>query len=185
MTTENIAWVLPRPSKSKYAGSFPLHFEIKLLRLYDMPEKILQPFGGMAEHGLRLDIKPEIVPDIVGDGHKLPFAANVFDFVLVDPPYSNEEAKQLYNTGTLSPKMYTREAVRVCKIGGYVALYHKLMLPRPPQTIYDKRIFVGTRTWHLARICTVFRKYPCIHGNTDSDCKECYEKYQEEYNAQD
>ena len=85
---ENIAWVLPRPAKSRYRGAFPLHFEKKLLQLYDMPALVLQPFGGKAEYGLRCDINPEVVPDTVCDAHALPFADNSIDFLLVYPPYS-------------------------------------------------------------------------------------------------
>lgn len=176
MATENIAWVLPRPSKSKYKGSFPLHFETKLFRMYD-PKVILQPFGGMAEFGTRCDISIGVFPDVVCDSHSLPFDNNSIDFVLVDPPYSNEEAKEIYSTPKLKPMTYIREASRVCKPLGYVALYHKLMLPRPPQTVYDKRIFIGTRVWHLSRICTVFQKYPCTHGNVDEDCHECHAEF--------
>lgn len=177
MAIENMAWVLPRPAKSKYKGAVPLHFEKKLFGLYDNPHHILQPFGGMGQFGLIADIKLEVKPNIVSDAHALPFPANTFDFVFVDPPYSNEESVKMYGTGKLRPLTYIREASRVCKPFGFIALYHKLMLPRPPQTIYHRRIFVGTRIWHTARICTIFQKYPCSHGNICEDCKICWESF--------
>lgn len=177
MSTENLAWVLPRPARSKYKGAFPLHFETKLRRLYESPALVLQPFGGKAEWGIRCDVNFSVKPRVVCDAHALPFADNSIDFVLVDPPYSNEESQEIYGTKKLKPMTYIKEASRVCKPLGHIALYHKLMLPRPPQTVFSRRIFVGTRVWHLPRICGVFQKYPCQHGNTAEDCKECWEAF--------
>ncbi len=126
-------WYLPRPRrKNKYPGGFPLHFEEKLFKLYGYPEKILQPFGGRASYGVRVDINP----DIIADAHNLPFPDNSFDFVLCDPPYSDELSKKLYGTGKLSWNKWVSEAVRVCKPGGYVANWW--VSPRPKGTTYDR-----------------------------------------------
>lgn len=158
---ETIAWVLPRPNKSKYIGSFPLHFEKKLLRLLDIDpdnDAILHPFGGKAEFGFRCDINPDVQPDFVCDAHRLPFKDNSFDLVVLDPPYSEEYSKRLYNTGKLKFGQYTSEAVRVCKEGGYVVMYHFLATPRIPNTIFFKRILMETRVWHKARIIHIYQK---------------------------
>ena len=66
MTIPIETWWLPRPSKSKYKGSFPLHFEAKLFRLYPS-YRILQPFGGKATQGERCDINPDVKPDYICD----------------------------------------------------------------------------------------------------------------------
>ena len=151
-------WWLPRPSKSKYKGSFPLHFENKLFRLY-LSAEILQPFGGKAERGLRMDINPEVKPEIVGDAHNLSiFPDNRFDFVLLDPPYSDTYAQELYSTGKLHKKKYVSEAVRVCKPNGYVAHYDIVLNPRPEGTSFDRIIVVLTRVYHKPRICCVYKK---------------------------
>ena len=151
-------WYLPRPRKDKYKGGFPLHFEKKLFSLYPS-EKILQPFGGRAEYGIRVDMNTEANPDYCFNAHNLRhFGDNFFDFVLCDPPYSNELSHSLYGTGKISYGEYTREAVRVCKPSGYVALYHTHLQPRPEGTSWDRIIVVITRVRHLARICGVFRK---------------------------
>jgi len=157
---ENIIWVLPRPRrKDKYKGGFPLHFEKKLFELYDWPKKILQPFGGMAEYGDRVDIKPEVEPNFIGDAHNLYFIDdNTYDFVLLDPPYSCDLSGKLYNTGKLHYYKYIDEAVRVCKKDGYIAMYHWFVTPRPKGTAYDKRIVIITRIWHHPRVCTIFKK---------------------------
>lgn len=160
---ESLAWVLPRPNKSKYIGSFPLHFEKKLLRELGIDENkdnILHPFGGKAEYGIRGDIKFSVSPDFVGDAHCLPFGDNIFDLVILDPPYNEEYSKRLYGTNhtKLRYKTYTAEAVRVCREGGYVVMYHYLATPSIPNTILAKRIFLETRMWHKLRCVHIYIK---------------------------
>lgn len=156
-------WYLPRPRQvNKYRGGFPLHFEKRLFNTY-RPSRILQPFGGKAEYGIRLDIKnvvqgEDIKPDIIADAHRLPFRNNSFDFVLCDPPYSDEESSRLFGTGHINTKAFVAEAVRVTRIGGYVALYHRRMNSRPKGTIYDRIIVVLTRVNHSPRVCCVFQR---------------------------
>ena len=165
---DSIAWVLPRPGKSKYKGSFPLHFEKKLLGLLDMDpakHKILHPFGGKAEFGTRVDINPDVKPDYVGDAHSLPFADNTYDLVILDPPYSDEYSRRLYNTGKLKFKTYIAEAVRVCKENGYVVMYHYLATPRIENTILVKRIFLETRVWHKLRCIHIHQKRSELWGH--------------------
>jgi len=169
---ESLAWVLPRPSKNKYPGGFPLHFEKKLLRELGMDgsELILQPFGGDALYGIRLDLKTEITvstgavhpirPDVVADAHQLPFGDNVFDLVLLDPPYDDEHSERLYGTGhvKLNFRKYTAEAVRVAKPGGYVVVYHWKTTPSLPGAKLVKRIFLSVRTWHTLRCVHIHQK---------------------------
>lgn len=159
MTVPRELWYLPRPRRAnKYRGGFPAHFEKKLFELYPS-EKILQPFGGLAEYGLRVDKNPDVLPDYIGDAHNLVmFEDDSFDFVLCDPPYSDALSGKLYQTTGLIWKQWVAEAVRVAKPNGYVAIYHALMSPRPNGTSFDRIIVVITRIFHLARICCIFKK---------------------------
>ena len=155
---KTLCWVLPRPRKNKYKGGFPLHFEKKLWRELDCPEKVLHPFGGMAEIGKRVDINPEVKPDYIGDAHKLDIKDNRYDLVILDPPYDDEQATKLYKTPKLKYQQYIKEAVRVCKSEGFIAMYHWVMTPRPEGTKYFMRIVILTRVWHRPRVCCVFQK---------------------------
>jgi len=158
MTVPRELWYLPRPRKvNRYTGGFPLHFEKKLFALYPVKD-ILQPFGGMAEYGVRVDTNLEVNPDIIGDAHNLPFPDNSFDFVLCDPPYSTDLSGRLYGTGAIKESKYISEAVRVARTGEYIGLYHWRMMPRPKGTTYDRIIVIITRIKHFARICCVFKK---------------------------
>jgi tRNA G10 N-methylase Trm11 len=115
-------------------------------------------FAGHSEYGIRIDIKPETKPSVIGDCHRLPFKENSFDMVLADPPYTNELSERIYGTGKVVYKKWVSEAVRVCKPGGYIAVYHMKMLPRPKGTSYHRRIFLGVRIWHNLRCVGIYRK---------------------------
>jgi hypothetical protein len=155
-----IVWTLPRPPKSKYRGGFPLHFEHNLVKLLGYPDRILQPFGGRAELGIRCDLDPSTEPDYVCDAHDLPFSLfDPFDMVLLDPPYSQEEALDLYGTTVpLRPKVYTEQAVRVLVPGGWLCVYTDKEPRRPAGCNHTMRIIVVLRPGHSTRTCMVFQK---------------------------
>lgn len=153
-------WVLPRPRPDAYVGSFPLHFEKKLWRTMGCPEKVLHPFGGLAELGDSVDLNATTTPTWVGNAHDLSFIADEsYDLVILDPPYSDEESEWLYGTPPLKRGVYTREAVRVCKTGGHVCVYQIKQPARPAGTRLVRRIVVLTRTGHAPRVCFVFEKF--------------------------
>jgi len=153
-----IVWTLPRPPASKYKGGFPLYFKQNLVQLLGYPERILHPFGGMAEFGTRVDLNPDVNPDIVADAHELPFEDESWDCVVLDPPYSDAEADDLYKTPPLRQAVYTREAVRVLKPGGWLCVYTDREPARPPRCNHTLRIVVVLRPHHRARICGIFQK---------------------------
>lgn len=153
-----LVWTLPRPPRSRYKGGFPLYFEQNLVQLLGYPDRILHPFGGMAEIGTRVDIRPEVNPDVLGDAHKLPFPDDSFDLVVLDPPYSDEEAADLYDTPKLKKGEYTKEAVRVLREGGWLVVYTDREPTRPPRCNHAMRIVVVLRPGHRSRTAGVFQK---------------------------
>jgi len=160
----NLAWVLPRPNRNKYWGGFPLHFESRLLDLLKLTpgHMILQPFGGKAEYGIRLDMDMGVSPDIIADAHYLPFRDNTFDLVILDPPYSDKLAKDMYKAEPPKFKLYSKEAVRVLKNGGYLVMYHFLAMPSIRGTRIVYRIFMETRKWHRLRCVHIHKKDNCL-----------------------
>jgi SAM-dependent methyltransferase len=154
-----LVWTLPRPPRSRYKGGFPLYFEENLVHLLGYPERILHPFGGRAEHGTRVDLDPLTEPDVVADAHELPFEDESFDCVILDPPYSDDEALELYGvTRPLEPARYAAEAVRVLREGGWLCVYTDREPARPPRCNHALRIVVVLRPHHRPRICGVFQK---------------------------
>lgn len=155
----SIVWTLPRPPASRYKGGFPLFFEQNLHQLLGYPERVLHPFGGRAEIGERCDLDPTVEPDHLCDAHKLPFDDEIYDCVILDPPYSDEEALELYaTTKRLRPRVYTAEAVRVLKPGGWLVVYTDREPRRPPRCNHAMRIVVVLRPSHRPRIAGVFQK---------------------------
>ena len=166
---KNIAWYLPRPNKSKYRGGMPLYCEDWLLNLAEdilgRGSPILNVFCGMNRWGIRVDINQEVKPDILCDVHKLSEYLNPgnikFDIILADPPYSNKEAKELYNISIkLNYKKWTSECDKFLRIGGLFIIYHKYIVPNPNPDKYEivKRVFIGNRIWHLTRVAIYFQK---------------------------
>lgn len=163
---KNIAWFLPRPKKDRYKGGMPLYCEEWLIELAKdilgkEEIKLLNVFCGMNKYGLRVDIKKEVNPDICCDVHKLSeFVKGEFDVILADPPYSNEESKELYNTPKLNYNKWTSECDKLLKVGGLSIVYHKYVMPNPNPNKYEviKRVFIGNRVYHLPRVAIYFRK---------------------------
>ena len=163
---KNIAWYLPRPKPDRYRGGMPLHAEGWLLDLardiLGTPEaRVLNLFCGMNTQGYRVDIRTEVKPDLVADVHKLTdYLSQEFDIILADPPYSNEEAKELYDTPKLNYKAWTSEATKLLSVGGLLIVYHKYVMPNPNPEIYQviKRVFIGNRIYHIPRVAIYFVK---------------------------
>ena len=163
---ENLAWVLPRPKPDYYKGGFPLWFEERLLKLYgldykshDLKDVVLQMFAGTTKYGFRVDINPDVHPDLVADCHALPEEwTNKFFLTITDPPYNDQLSEELYGTRHVRYQTYIKEAVRCTQENGYIASYHWVMTPNPEGTALHRRIFVGTRAWHHPRVCMVFKK---------------------------
>jgi hypothetical protein len=163
---KNIAWYLPRPKPDHYKGGMPLYAEEWLLELAgDILGKkdfsLLNLFCGMNKYGYRVDINPEVQPDLVCDAHKLSEHLDKrFDVILADPPYSDEEAKELYKTPKLNYKKWTTEATKLLNDNGLLIVYHKYVMPNPNPEIYIvvKRVFIGNRTYHLPRVAIYFQK---------------------------
>ena len=166
---KNLAWFLPRPKPDHYKGGMPLYCEEWLIQLAKdilkrQDIKLLNLFCGMNKYGVRVDIKKEVNPDYVCDAHKVGdlFKPMVepFDVILADPPYSTEEAKEIYGTGKLSYKTWTKECDKILEKGGLLIVYHKYVMPNPNPDKYEvvKRVFVGNRTYHLPRAVIFFRK---------------------------
>jgi SAM-dependent methyltransferase len=80
--------------------------------------------------GIRVDIRPDAKPDILADGRKLPLAAGAVAAVMLDPPYNKDYARSLYGVEYPRPSHLLREAARVVRAGGRIAIVHYIT-PKP------------------------------------------------------
>jgi hypothetical protein len=177
--SKNIAWCLPRPKPDHYKGGMPLHCEDWLVALAkellnQNDVDILNVFCGMNKHGIRVDLNKEVNPDIVCDIHKLsdakdkilnhPFHLNnrLFDILIADPPYSDEETDQLYgkHLPRLNYSKWTKECDQFIRPGGMFIIYHKSPVPNPDPKQYEvvKRVAIFNRIWHVPRVAIYFQK---------------------------
>src|SRR3972149_6979066 len=92
-------WALG-PSNNGYPGAFPRGLIPKIKKKWWGQKRAWLFSGSYKDEGqTTVDIKPELNPSIVANCEKLPLENEIFDFVFADPPYSEKEAKELYNTG--------------------------------------------------------------------------------------
>lgn len=90
------------------------------------PDDVLHLCSGSMKTGVRVDIRPETGPNIVADCRSVPLPDASFDYIMADPPYSAEYAKNLYGTEADYPKpgQILIEATRLLRPGGVVGLLH-------------------------------------------------------------
>ncbi len=166
-TKKNLGWWLPRPQKNRYRGAMPLYCEDWLIRLakdilHNPNPDILNVFCGICRYGFRVDINPDVKPDLVCDIHKLTtkIKDKKFDVILADPPYSNKEAEDIYGTPPLKYKKWTAECDKLLRKGGLFIIYHSRFMPSPRREDYVtvKRVFVAGIPNHAPRIAMYYKK---------------------------
>jgi hypothetical protein len=141
-------WVLGNDYKNKSPiklyGSFPPNLLRRVMAFFPDKKEILHAFSGSLPKGdyTRIDINEKLEPDIICNIEELNLI-NVFDLVIVDPPYSRDDSlrygfpypnkKKCFNnlvdslvkTGHLvwldtSMPMYSNEKVKLIGIMGIV-----------------------------------------------------------------
>lgn len=173
ISDKNIGLFLPRPKPDHYRGGMPLGCEEALIRIayeimgkHNEDLKILNLFCGMNKFGTRVDLNPEVNPDYLLDAHicsrELLEKEGKFDIIIADPPYSNKEAKELYsevNLPKLQYNLWTYECEKLLNDGGLLIVYHKYIMSNPNWGRFKvvKRVFIGTRTYHIPRVAIYFK----------------------------
>lgn len=151
-----VIW-LPRPA-AKYKGCYPLGFE-KMIPEILKTNNFVHLFSGMAKTGFRIDIKEELEPDLVADVHDLSCISDCnFDGGMADPPYTPEFAKTLYQTPYPKWSTWTKEIVRIVKVGGRIGIMQNYIVPRLPNCEYELILVILTRIKQFPKIVTVQKK---------------------------
>jgi SAM-dependent methyltransferase len=143
-------------------GGYPKGFierALQTLGAHDK-DKVLNLCSGSTRFGVRVDIREAMQPSVVSDVRLLPFAACSFDWIMADPPYSEEYAKNLYGTGASYPRpgQILAEASRVLRPGGRVGILHfQVPMSRKPLNLI-KVYGVTTGAGYAIRAWSVFEK---------------------------
>lgn len=125
---------LPELEPQQVFGMYPRSFIPKILPWLKCHRRQVVHVcsGGLPRgEGIRVDIRPEACPDIVADGRHLPFETGSVDAVLLDPPYTEHYARDLYGVKYPRPSHLLREAARVVKPCGRIGFVHYIT-PTPP-----------------------------------------------------
>jgi SAM-dependent methyltransferase len=123
------------------------------------PDQVLHLCSGSVLTGIRVDIRPEKNPDIVADCRNVPLPDESFDWILSDPPYSEEYARNLYGTQDSYPKPgeIVKEAMRLLKPSGLLGLLHFQvpMIRKPAKIVNVYGVTTGSgyaiRAWTLIK----------------------------------
>lgn len=75
----------------KRSWSFPKEIE-RLLMDETSDGSVLHLYGGNSRFGVRLDMDPASNPDVIGNALYPPFRCKTFDYVIMDPPYTDLKA---------------------------------------------------------------------------------------------
>lgn len=141
-------------------GAFPQRFvPWAVSQLHAVPTEVLHLCsGGLGPgHGrARVDLRRAARPDVVADARRIPFPADTFAAVLIDPPYTVEYARDLYGTEYPRPSHLLAEAARVVRPCGRIGILHFLVPMPPPRCRLEKVRGVTTGMGYRIRAYSVF-----------------------------
>lgn len=119
-------------------GQFPYGFLADVIRLKLLGDvtrdEILHVCSGTLGPRERwtVDCRLAARPAVVAQGQALPFRNAAFRAILLDPPYTEEYARNLYRSEFPRPSHLLREAARVVTHGGRIGLLH-IAVPITPE----------------------------------------------------
>jgi hypothetical protein len=108
--------------------------------------------------GIRVDVREEAKPDILADGRDLPLEDDSVAAVLIDPPYTPQYARDLYDVEYPRPSHLLREAARVVRPAGRIGFVHYLVPMPPPGCSLIKVLGLSTGFGFPMRAVTIFEK---------------------------
>src|SRR3990167_8485732 len=130
VSLDTTTWRCGSPPASGQFQRYPGRFEFNLRRTY--PElagpNVLHMFSGSSAWGVTTDMRPETGADIIAPFDAIPRPDASFSGVVADPPYAHHLQGQ-WHGGLPKPKHILREAARLTKPGGLIAILHIIVIP--------------------------------------------------------
>lgn len=108
--------------------------------------------------GVRVDLRAEQAPDVRADGRALPFRDASFAAVMIDPPYTEQYASDLYGVDYPRPSHLLAEAARVVRPCGRIAFVHYITPNPPPGTKYLASYGLSVGYGFPMRALTIFER---------------------------
>jgi hypothetical protein len=151
----------PEAAPPGVLGMYPESFIPKILPWLrcERSEVLHVCSGGLPPgEGIRVDIRPEANPDVIADGRKLPFADASQAAVLIDPPYTEHYAKELYGTEYPRPSHLLLEAARVVAPNGRIGFVHYIMPNAPPGCFFVRAFGLSMGFGYPMRAVTIYER---------------------------
>jgi hypothetical protein len=158
---DDLADLAERPQPQRVFGQYPASLIGKILPwLRCERSEILHVCSGSLcrGEGIRVDIRKDAQPDILADGRRLPLATSSVAAIMLDPPYTEPYAKELYGVEYPKPAHLLKEAARVVRPGGRIAFVHYITPNPPPKTRYVKAFGLSIGFGFPMRAVTVYEK---------------------------
>lgn len=118
-------------------GGYPVGFVEAAAHLLeaDLADIVHVCSGSVRGGRLTIDMRPEAGPDVVADARWLPLGAATVRAFLIDPPYSQDYAEDLWQLGHAypAPIVILREVAHALEPGGRVGFLHHLVPVLPPE----------------------------------------------------
>ena len=130
MSIDTTTWLCGPPARHGQFQRFPGRFIYNVRHTYPslIGDNSLHMFSGGSDLGVTTDMRPETGADIIAPFDAIPRPDASFDAVLADPPYADHWQGQWH--GDLpKPKHILREAARLVRPGGLVAILHIIIIP--------------------------------------------------------
>jgi len=105
-----------------------------------------------------VDLRAEARPKVRASGTALPFADGVFPAIMIDPPYSDQYARDLYGVENPRPSWLLKEAARVVRPGGRIGFLHVAVPFPPPNCVLVNCYGVTTGVGYRIRAFTLFER---------------------------
>lgn len=142
-------------------GMYPANFISRILPWLQCERREILHVcsGGLPPgEGIRVDIRENAKPDIVADGRALPFADSSQAAVLIDPPYTEHYAKDLYGTDYPRPAHLLAEAARVVRPNGRIGFVHYIVPNAPAACRFMRAFGLSMGFGYPMRALTIFEK---------------------------
>lgn len=105
-----------------------------------------------------VDMRAQARPRVQALGTSLPFRSQSFRAVMLDPPYSDEYARNLYGTENPRPSWLLKEAARVVMSSGRVGILHVAVPFSPPGCRLVNVYGVSTGVGFRIRAFTIYER---------------------------
>lgn len=151
----------PEDQPAPVFGQYPKGLITKLLPLMRCDRReILHVCSGALRkgEGIRVDRRPEARPDILADGRALPLRDGSIAGVMLDPPYTEGYARDLYGIDYPRPSHLLAEAARVVRPCGRIAFVHFIVPNPPPRCRIVKVLGLTTGCGFQMRAVTIFER---------------------------